>query len=142
MYVVDASVWVSRFLPSDAFHQTSVDWLRKRAASGELLSAPGLLLVEVAGAVARRTASPQAGANAARLVEGLPNSRLVPMDAPLVKLSTELAADRRLRGADAFYVALAHRLGLPLVTWDGELLSQHGHGIIALTPQEALTGWP
>lgn len=140
MYVVDASVWVSRFLPSDTFHQTSLNWLEERATSGELVSAPALLLVEVAGAVARRTASPQAGANAARLVQRLPNSRLVPMNAPLVRLSTELAADRRLRGADAFYVALAHGLGLPLVTWDGELLSQNGHAIIVLTPQEALTG--
>ncbi len=140
MYVVDASVWVSRFLPSDGFHQLSLRWLEGRAASGEIMVAPSLLLVEVAGAVARRTGNPQVGINAVRLVQNLPNSRLVPMNPPLVRLSIQRAASGRLRGADALYVALAHRLGLPLVTWDRQQRGQHGNGIIVLTPQEALTG--
>ena len=140
MHVVDASVWVSRFLPSDSFHQLSLQWLEERAASGEMLTAPALLLVEVAGAVARRTGNPQVAVNAVHLVQEFPNSRLVPISAPLVRLSIQRAAEGRLRGADALYIALAHRLGLPLVTWDRQQRAQHGHGIIVLTPQEALTG--
>ncbi len=142
MYVVDASVWVSRFLPYDAYHMLSLRWLEERGIAGEMVVAPTLLLVEVAGAVARRTGSPQVGFNAVQLVQNLTNSRLVPINGPLVRLGIQRAAEGRLRGADAFYVALAHRLGLPLVTWDRQQLRQDGDGIRALTPQEALTGPP
>lgn len=140
MYVVDASVWVSRFLPNDGYHMLSLRWLEERGTAGEMLVAPTLLLVEVAGAVARRTGSSQVGGNAVQLMQHLPNSRLVPMNAQLVRLSIQRAAEGRLRGADALYVALAHRLSLPLVTWDRQQRAQDGHGISVLTPQEAYTG--
>ena len=38
----------------------------------------------------------------------------------------ELAIRLRLRGADAVYVALAEQLGIPIVTWDGEMLKSDG----------------
>jgi predicted nucleic acid-binding protein len=142
MYIVDASVWVSRFIIFDAFHQPSFRWLEDYLSTGEIAVAPAILLVEVAGAVSRRTGQPAEGLRAASSIQRLPYSRLVPMQAQLVQMSAQLAAEQRLRGADALYVALAHLLGLPLVTWDRQQRGQDGHGIIALTPQEALTGRP
>jgi predicted nucleic acid-binding protein len=35
-------------------------------------------------------------------------------------LTARLAAIHRLRGADALYVAMAHHLQIPLVSWDQE----------------------
>ncbi|MBM3943423.1 MAG: type II toxin-antitoxin system VapC family toxin [SAR202 cluster bacterium] len=140
MCVVDASVWVSRFSLTDVFHLPSLKWLEDQFALGEMAVAPAILVVEAAGAVARRTNNPAEGTEAASLTQRVPYSRLMPMEDGLVQLGAQIAADRRLKGADALYVAMAHRLALPLVTWDRQQLGQHGHGIIVLTPQEALIG--
>lgn len=120
MYVVDASVWVGRFVPADVHYQLSRSWLGSRVGQGEVIVAPALLLPELAGAVARRTGSSDLAAGAVALVQRLPNVRLVPLDPALARLSAALAAELYLRGADAVYAALAQRLGLPLVTWDQE----------------------
>ena len=46
--------------------------------------------------------------------------RLVPLDSRLGRSAAQLAAEIVLRGADAVYVATAHHLNVPLVTWDRE----------------------
>ncbi len=120
MYVVDASVWVSRFVPSDVHHQPSYRWLEGALTRGELLAAPALLLAEVAGAVSRHTGRPELAARAIDLLEQLPNSRLVTVDPQLDRLAARLAGQLRLRGGDALYVALAQKLGFSLITWDRE----------------------
>jgi len=134
VYVVDASVWVSRFVPSDAHHEPSRAWLRAQIDQGETIAAPALTLAEVAGAVARRTGLPELGARAVSLLQRLPNTRLVPLDAQLAQLSASLAAELHLRGADAVYIALAQRLGVPLITWDQEQRDRGQHAVTALTP--------
>lgn len=140
MYVVDASVWVSRFVPADVHHESSYRWLEGVVTRGELLVAPALLLVEVAGAVSRRTGSPELAARAVDLLGQLPSTRLVPVDAELARLAAGIAGQHRLRGGDALYVALALRLGFTLVTWDQEQLERGGPTAPVLTPQEAATG--
>ncbi len=134
MYVVDASVWVSRFVPNDIHHQSSYHWLEVTLNSGELLAAPALLLVEVAGAVSRRTGRPELAARAVDLLEQLPNSRLVTVDAQLARLAARLAGQHRLRGADAPYVALAQQLGFSLVTWDQEQAERGSAATTVFTP--------
>ena len=84
--------------------------------------APALALAEVAGAISRRTGHSSLGTGATASLQRLPSMRLIPVDVELAQLGAELAAGLHLRGADALYVALAHRLGVPLVTWDREQL--------------------
>ena len=120
MYVVDASVWVSRFVPNDVHHQPSYRWLEAALTRGDLLAAPALLLAEVAGAVSRRTGQPELAARTIDLLEQLPNSRLVTVDPQLGRLAARLAGQLSLRGGDSLYVALAQQLGFSLVTWDRE----------------------
>src|SRR5262249_31383549 len=57
--VVDASVWVSRFVTHDAHHAASVRWLAETTSVDGLLAAPALLLPEVAGPIARITKNPR-----------------------------------------------------------------------------------
>jgi predicted nucleic acid-binding protein len=139
LYVVDASVWVSRFLPADVHHDPSHCWLGEQVARGEPIAAPLLVLAEVAGAVARRTGLSELGAHAVSLMQHLPNARLVPVDAELAQLGARVAAQLRLRGADALYVALAHRLDIPLVTWDQEQRERGRPLVAVLNPQDILT---
>ncbi len=137
MYVVDASVWVSRFVPADAHHEASYQWLHRVINRADLLVEPELLPVEIAGAVSRRTGQVGLAARAVELLEQLPRSRLVAVDARLARLAAGLAVELGLRGADALYVALAQWLGFSLVTWDREQLGRGRAVTDVFTPQEA-----
>jgi predicted nucleic acid-binding protein len=135
---VDASVWVSRFLTRDVFHTESRRWLEQVLAD-DLIVAPGLVLPEVGGALARQTSRPELAKRALGLLQRLPNSRLAIIDAALAGSAAELAAGLRLRGADALYVALAEMLAVPLVTWDNEQRERWGNRVATFTPSELLT---
>jgi predicted nucleic acid-binding protein len=122
--VVDASVWVSRFVPVDANHAASRAWFGAHLSAGGILVAPTLLLAEVAGAISRRTGDAVLGRAAGERIVALPEVQIVGLDRRLGDLAARLAAEHRLRGADAVYVALAFGLGVPLFTWDAEQLAR------------------
>lgn len=134
MTVMDASVWVSALVPPDVNHTASRFWLDRYLAGGGIIVIPALLLPEVAGAISRRTGQPDLGRRAAEAVLRIPGLRLVPVDARLSEEAAELAADLRLRGADAVYVALARHLSVPLVTWDVEQQTRAGAVAVVRTP--------
>ena len=124
MTVTDASIWVSRFLPEDAFHAASREWLMKAAGEGSSLVAPASLLPEVAGAIARRTGSTRLGYQAVQQIRQVPHLQLVALDADLCDFAAEVASTNRLRGADALYVAVAHQLQTDLASWDEEQIER------------------
>ncbi len=132
--VIDASVWVSYFLPYDKHHAATVAWMEAMTQAGEALAVPTLLLPELAGAIARRSGSPELGADAARQVLGWPLLEVVPLDDWLIALATELAAGLPVRGADSIYVAAAKLLDRPLITWDEEQLSRGGRVVVSRSP--------
>ena len=118
--VVDASLWVARLVPQDAFHAAVSAWMEARRLEQTEFLAPALLLAEVAGAVSRRTGEAGLAAQAVEHLEHLPGLRLVEMDRPLLDEAARLAAELGLRGSDSTYVAVASRLNLPLVTLDSD----------------------
>ena len=134
MYVVDASVWVSRFLPKDTFHAESHRWVEERVRQGEAVVIPTIALAEIAGAVARSTGFPSDGRRAVQYVEDLSISYSVVVDESLARLSARVASTFFLRGADAVYVAVARRLNFPLVTWDNEQLTRAAPIVETLAP--------
>ncbi|HEX3246284.1 MAG TPA: type II toxin-antitoxin system VapC family toxin [Chloroflexota bacterium] len=122
--VTDASLWVSWLLPADAHHLTAARWLQSVQQNGTRMVAPWLLPLEVAGAIARRTGDPDLGTRATASIIRSGSIRLIVPDKQLWALAARIAADARLRGADALYVATAYLLGLPLVTFDAEQARQ------------------
>jgi predicted nucleic acid-binding protein len=88
------------------------------------LTAPTLLAVETAATLSRVTQSSLSGRNALTHLYSFVPMRLVPMDQMLVDTAADIAASFAIRGADSFYVALAHQLGIPLVTFDNEQLTR------------------
>jgi predicted nucleic acid-binding protein len=63
---------------------------------------------------------------------------LLPLDDLLAQQAAELAADYRLRGADATFLAVAQQTGSALVTLDVELRTRAASRITTYTPDEAL----
>ncbi len=116
--VVDASVWVSRLVSEDVFHEQVKTWMKLRREENMEFLAPSLLLAEVGGAISRRTGSAELGKQAIEKLQNLPGLRLVEMENRLISEAARLAAELGLRGADSTYVAVAARLSLPLVSLD------------------------
>lgn len=136
--VIDTSVWVSRLLPHDANHQAARTWIDGHILNGGFFVAPMIFIIEVASAIARETLPPNdPRADAHRAVKQLyvlPIMRLVPIDQALVDEATDMAADHRIRGADALFVAVARQLGLPLVTFDRYQLKQPQSVVVTIRP--------
>jgi predicted nucleic acid-binding protein len=136
--VIDTSVWVSRLLPHDANHQAARIWIDNHIVNGGFFVAPIIFVIEVASAIARETlppGDPQADAHkAVNQLYALPIMRLVPLDQALVDEATNLAADHRIRGADALFVAVARQLGLPLATFDKYQLKQPQAVVVTIRP--------
>ncbi len=134
MSVVDASVWVSRYVMQDVHHQPSQQWLTQQALQGHPLFAPILVLAEVGSAVVRQTGRPGLGHIALTGLLNFPNLRLVPIDSILGHSAAQIAINLGVKGSDAVYVALAQQLGVPIITWDNQQRVRAAQLVSALTP--------
>ena len=124
MFVVDASVWVARYVADDVHHARARQWIFDTVSRGLDVFEPSIVLPELAGAVARRTGNARYGVSAATELTALPGIDMVPVDTQLARLSAELAASLGLRGADAAYVATAVEQEAVLITLDQEMMSR------------------
>ena len=109
MYTVDASVWVNAFDQREPGHDTSREVLERLRDRALPVFVPNLLLVEVAGAVSRTRDNPAQAQAFARNLLNLPNVTFVALDEGLAIQALALAAQHRLRGADAVYATVGCR---------------------------------
>lgn len=124
MAVIDASVYVALINADEAEHAACWAWFERVRARGEAIAAPAILLAEVAAALSRGVGDPEM---AHRIVDQLERSaviELVPVTVGLAGRAARVAADFRIRGCDALYVALADQLGESLITLDGQQLER------------------
>jgi predicted nucleic acid-binding protein len=124
MPVIDASVYISLINAGEEQHASSWEWFESAQAKQEPLSAPVILLAEVAAALSRGVGD---SALAQRVVDQLKRSRaieLIPVTSALAEQAAAIAAEHRIRGCDAIYVALASRLDDSLVTLDRQQLER------------------
>jgi predicted nucleic acid-binding protein len=127
--VIDASVLISAWLPSDVNHVASRAWLARHLAAGRATVLPSLALTEVAGGPRRRTGDRVSTRRAVRHLLALPGVRIADLDRRLMWRATLVAATVGLRGADAVYVVVADQVGAPLVTWNAD---QHARAALAI----------
>ncbi len=117
MTVADASFLTSLFIPGDANHLEARSFLTEHARrEGVGLAIPTIAIAEAASGFR------QQGVPADRIPAMLRRLRQAtiyhPVDLPLALRAANITAERTIRGCDAVYVALAERLGEPLVTFD------------------------
>jgi predicted nucleic acid-binding protein len=132
--VIDTSVWISRLVRTDSNHARARAWLDNFMQGGGSLIAPALFATEVGANISRITGKPRRGRAAVRQLYALPLLTLVPMDQALVEEATNVGIDHGLRASDAFFVAIARRLGVPLVTFDRDQLTRASVIITAMRP--------
>ena len=138
MIVADASFWVAAFVAQDAHHDQSARLLRRIVADDVPVSSPTLALVEVAGALARRTGNQPLAESAIRYLAGQSWLTLSPLSITFAETAVRVAITCSLRGADAVYVALALQESAPLVTLDDEMRKRGAPAILAITPADWL----
>lgn len=129
MAVIDASVYVALINADEAEHAASWAWFERVRARGEAIAAPAILLAEVAAALSRGVGDPEM---AHRIVDQLERSaviELTPVTVGLAGRAARIAANHRIRGCDALYVALADQLGEPLITLDRQQI-ERGNAIV------------
>src|SRR6202167_228057 len=105
--IVDASVWVAIFRENDVHHSASVAFLDLAIANRRALSIPNLALAEIAGVFARQTGKARLATRTVRALLALPRVQRHGLNDALGDRAAALTATCRLRGAGAFFVALA-----------------------------------
>jgi predicted nucleic acid-binding protein len=124
MAVIDASVYVALVNAHERDHASSWAWFEQAKAGDESVVAPVLLLAEVAAALSRGMGDPTL---AHRVVQQLARSEaieLIPITMVMAEQAAQTAAQRRIRGCDAVYIALAVQLNDTLVTLDRQQLER------------------
>lgn len=124
MPVVDASVCVALFKTDEPGHQASRTWLAEAAERDEPIVSPVILLAEVAAALGRGLGDEELALQVVELLRSKRLVQLVPVTEALAAHAARIAAEKRLRGADALYVTLAAELEMELVTLDRQQLER------------------
>lgn len=134
MAVIDASVYIALVNAQEREHASSWAWFEQARATDEPIVAPVILLSEVAVALSRGVGDPTL---AHRVVQQPARSEvieLIPVTLALAEQAALIAAEHRIRGCDAVYVALAEQLSDALVTLDRQLLERGAAVVPARAP--------
>lgn len=131
MLLLDASIWVASGVPTNRWHESASGLIRRPPGP---LAAIDLTSYEVANAVGVRGGKPDAARALARILQRRCGNRIVALDAELLDVTLEVAAEHNLSAYDAAYVAAARRTGWQLVSIDIRDLVSKG---LAVTPDAA-----
>ncbi len=138
LLTIDSSVFVSRARPRELGHPESVAFLKWVRAMRPRLFIPTRAVPEVAAALTRTGSDRDVAQRYALAIGQLPNTVLVSVDDGLARQAAALAAQHRLRGADAVFVASAALFAAELVTLDSEQLERGASVVQTLTPKRFL----
>lgn len=134
--VLDASVWISREIPTDSNHPTATAWINRHLQEAGYFTEPVWLLAEVAAAISRQI-GPQDADIALALLARLRRRkvmRFLPMSSALMRDTVNIGANYGIRAGDAVYVALAKQLSIPLVSFDNDHLTKAASIITVIKP--------
>jgi predicted nucleic acid-binding protein len=121
-YVLDASIAVAALRSQEPRHLDALRRCLPLFAGRDEIVVPAIFDIEVVSALVRRGASP---ASVERFFEKhFASRKLVTIGPRAARAARLIASSTRLRAADALYVWLAAREGLPLVTADVEVLQR------------------
>ena len=119
-FVLDASVAISSLRGSDANHARAASHLAPLLQGMDSVVVPSVFDVEVVSALVRAGVAAADARRAADLFAA--RARVVTLGPRGARAAAGVAARTRLRTGAAIYVWVAEREGLPLVTFDREII--------------------
>lgn len=121
-YVLDASVAIAALRSSEPSHAAALRTCMAFFAGRDEVVVPAIFDVEIVSALVRRGADPK---TVASLFDRHFTTRTaVPIGPRVLRIVRGIASATKVRAADAFYVWVATREGLPLVTLDREVIAR------------------
>lgn len=136
MVTIDASVWVASDVDDEPAWKDARAFLERVLKEELEVHQPTLTLVEVCAAIARRSGDVDLARRAGTRLIRFPSLVVHALHLELAGLSAALAAEARLRGADAVYAATARAHRTTLVTLDRELRDRARSVVPTATPEE------
>ncbi len=121
-YVLDASVAVAALRSGEPCHVEALRRCMPLFAGRDEIVVPAIFDVEVVSALVRRGAAP--GSVERFFEKHFASRELVTLGPRAAHGARAIAGSTRLRAADALYVWVAAREGVPLVTADVEMLQR------------------
>jgi predicted nucleic acid-binding protein len=132
-YVLDASVAVAALRSNEPFHADALRRCMPLFGGRDEIVVPALFDIEVVAALVRRGVAP--GSVERFFKRHFATRTLVTLGPRTARAVCRVVGLTRLRAADALYVWLAAREGLPLVTADREVLNRAPlAGVTAVVP--------
>ena len=116
MAVIDASVWIAWFREDDVFHKQAKH-IFQTLNPNQKISIPAIAFTEVAG-VMKRTSKDNNVARRAVLFMKEMETKVFSNLNELKPIATEIAITHSIRGADAYYLAVAKMTKSNLYTFD------------------------
>ncbi len=121
---LDSSFIIAALLPFEEKYKEAIDFL-SRVLKGELTAIqPFSVLVEVVGAIKRRTGSTELANKVKDKLLGSVNLIFVEINKPLALKAANITAEIGLRGMDAIIFATAKEYKTLLKTYDKEMLKR------------------
>jgi len=117
MVVVDASIWVSWFKADDKFHEQAEMIFQSIELSGKTICIPAIAFTEVAGVMKRTTKDDNLAWGAVYYMKDMELNVLTDF-VKLEPIATDIAIKYSIKGADAYYLAVAELTRSKLYTFD------------------------
>ena len=128
-FVIDTNILVASFNESDYLQPQSQPYIDGLENGSYIFHLPMLVIAELIGTMSRiptanRLALLARTSQSLRQWEQSGKISLYPLDRDRLELSVRVAQRDRLKGVDSVVAALAEELGLPLKTFDEEILNR------------------
>ncbi len=136
MYCIDASVFINAEIEGEEFHEYSAKLMQNIRDQGITIIVPEIVLPEISSAIARGTDNPEEALDFVKELKQIPNIVFVPIDRELADHASQLAAEYKLRGCDAIYVAVGSLFRAKLISLDKQQIERAAECIETAKPQE------
>ncbi len=101
MFTIDANVWMNSVTPTERNHDHSREFLIRVSAGNLPVIVPTLLRVELAATYGRTNAVKRTVADFTRILSSFALIQWISLDEQLADAAAKIAANHKLRGADA-----------------------------------------